>query len=162
MLLNGGYAVNAALGSSEYTILSSVAASTTIASSGVVPFFAVSSGSALVTVTLPNNNYTTTTGLYQQFIAPTTLGGITIQGSYTIASIIDSTSFKINASNQGSSAATGYMNGGNAQIKYFYTIGPPGSLGFGGGGFGDGGFGSGASAPVGSGTPIMATDWSLD
>jgi hypothetical protein len=95
LLLSGGYQVNAALGSSQYTILSSVAASTTITSSGLVPLFTVSSGSALVTVTLSNNNYTTTTGLYQQFIAPTTLGGITIQGPYLIASIIDSTSFKI-------------------------------------------------------------------
>lgn len=161
LLLSGAYPVNSALGSSDYTILSSVAASTTITSSGLVPFFSVSSGSALITVTLANNNYQSITGLYQQFIAPTTLGGITIQGPYLISSVIDSTSFKINASNQGSSAATGYQNGGNAQIVYYYTIGPPGSLGFGGGGFGLGGFGSGAAAPVGGGTPITATDWSL-
>lgn len=161
LLLNGAYAVNAALGSSNYTILSSVAASTTITSSGIVPFFSVSSGSALVTVTLPNNNFPMITGLYQQFIAPTTLGGVTIQGPYTIQSIADSTNFKISASNQGSSAATGFMNGGNAQIEYFYTIGPPANLGYGLGGYGLGGYGAGTPAPVGTGTPITATDWSL-
>ena len=161
LLLNGAYQVTSALGSSEYTITSSLPATTTVAGSGVVPFFTVSSGSALVNVDLPNNNFQPITGLYQQFIAGTTLGGITIQGPYTIRSVTDSTRFVITAANQGSSAATGYQNGGNAQIIYYYTLGPPGSLGFGGGGFGGGGFGSGASAPSGSGTPITATDWSL-
>lgn len=161
LLLNGAYQVNSALGSSNYTILSSVTASTTITSRGVVPYFTISSGSALVTVDLPNNNFTATTGLYQQFIAPTTLGGITISGPYSINSVVDSTSFKISASNQGSSAATGYMNTGLAQIVYYYTLGPSAALGYGGGGYGDAGYGTGASAPAGSGTPITATDWSL-
>lgn len=161
LLLNGAYPVNTALGSSNYTILSSVAASTTIASSGVVPFFNVSSGSAIVTVTLPNHNFPATTGLYQQFIAPTTLGGITIQGPYSIQTVIDSTSFKISASNQATATSSSYMNTGLAQIMYFYTLGPPASLGYGGGGYGDGGYGTGSAAPSGSGTPITATDWSL-
>lgn len=161
LLLNGAYTINSALGSSNYTILSSVVASTTIASSGVVPFFNVSSGSAQVKVTLSNNNFPATTGLYQQFIAPTTLGGITIQGPYQITSIIDSTAFNIVASNQATTTSSGYMNGGNAQILYYYTLGPPGSLGYGGGGYGLGGYGTGSAAPAGSGTPITATDWSL-
>ena len=161
LLLNGAYTVNSGLGSSSYTILSSVAASTTITSSGVVPLFNVSSGSALVTVTLPNNNFPMVQGLYQQFIPPTTLGGITIQGPYSIQSIIDSTSFKISATNQGSSAATAFMNGGNAQLEYFYTQGPPASLGYGLGGYGLGGYGSGTPVPAAMGTPITATDWSL-
>lgn len=161
LLLNGAYPVNSALGSSNYTILSSISASTTINSSGILPFFTVSSGSALVTVTLPNHNFTATTRLYQQFIASTTLGGITIQGPYSIQSVVDSTAFKISANVQGSSAATGYMNTGLAQINYYYTLGPPSLLGFGGGGFGDGGFGTGTASPSGSGTPITATDWTL-
>jgi hypothetical protein len=161
LLLNGAYPVNTALGSSNYTILSSLPANTTVTSSGILPIFAVSSGSATVNVTLPNNNFPKITGLFQQFIAPTSVGGITIQGPYTIQSIIDSTAFTISANVQGSSAATLPMNGGNAQIVYYYTLGPPGSLGFGGGGFGLGGFGTGSAAPAGSGTPITATDWSL-
>ncbi len=179
LLLNGAYAVNTVLGSSNYTILSSVVASTTITSSGVLPFFTVSSGSALVTVTLSNNNFPLTQGLYQQFIASTTLGGVTIQGPYSIRGVAtssnplvyDSTNFQIAASNQGSSAATGYMNSGNAQINYFFTIGPPASLGYGLSYYGGSssvtstgpltGYGTNAAAPSGGGTAITATDWSL-
>lgn len=179
LLFNGAYQVSQSLGSSNYRFLSSVAATTTITSSGTLPFFSVSSGSGQVTVTLSNNHFPTTTGLYQQFIAPTTLGGITIQGPYTITgipfssspTILDSTNFIINAANQGSSAATSFMNGGNAQIKYYYTIGPLGSLGYGLSFYGGSssvtssgpffGYGTNAPTPSGSGTPITATDWSL-
>lgn len=161
LLLNGAYPVTTALGSSNYIITSSVVASTTITSSGVVPFFGTTTGSALVTVTLANNNFPMTTGLYQQFIAPTTLGGVTIQGPYSVQSIIDSTSFKISVQNQATSTSSAYMNGGNAQIQYLYTIGPPANVGYGLGGYGLGGYGTGDSAPAGSGTPITATDWSL-
>lgn len=161
LLLNGAYHVNTALGSSNYTILSSLPANTTVTSSGILPVFTVSSGSAVVKVVLPNNNFPMITGIFQQFIAPSSIGGVTIQGPYSIQSIIDSTSFNISVVTQGTSAATAPMNGGNAELVYYYTLGPPASLGFGGGGFGLGGFGTGSAAPAGSGTPITATDWSL-
>src|ERR1700693_6172404 len=57
LLLSGAYPIATVGGSSIYTILSSVAASTTISSSGKLPIFNTSSGSASVTVTLPNNGY---------------------------------------------------------------------------------------------------------
>jgi hypothetical protein len=161
LLINGAYHINTALTSSSYTIISSVAATTTISSGGTLPFFSVTGGSPTITVTLSNNNFQVGTGLYQQFIAPTNLGGITIQGPYAIATVIDSTTFAINAINQASSNATGSMNGGNAQIVYYYTQGAPGSLGYGLGGYGLFGYGSGAPAPSATGTPITATDWSL-
>jgi hypothetical protein len=161
LLINGAYHINTALTSSSYTIISSVAATTTVSSGGTLPFFSVTGGSPTITVTLSNNNFQVGTGLYQQFIAPTNLGGITIQGPYAIATVIDSTNFAINAINQASSNATGSMNGGNAQIVYYYTQGAPGSLGYGLGGYGLFGYGSGAPAPSASGTPITATDWSL-
>lgn len=161
LLLNGAYAVKAALASSSYTINSSVLASTTITSSGVVPLFTTTANSAVVTVTLSNNNFPATTGLYQQFIAPTTVGGLTIQGPYTIQSVIDSTSFTISANTQASASSSGYMNGGVAQIVRYYTAGPAAYLGYGGGGYGDGGYGTGASVTPGTGTAITATDWSL-
>jgi hypothetical protein len=161
LLINGAYHINTALTSSSYTIISSVAATTTVSSGGTLPFFTVTGGSPTITVTLSNNNFQVGTGLYQQFIAPTNLGGITIQGPYAITTIIDSTNFAINAINQASSNATGSMNGGNAQIVYYYTQGAPGSLGYGLGGYGLFGYGSGAPAPSATGTPITATDWSL-
>lgn len=161
VVLNGPYAVNSALGSSSYTILSSVPVSITTSSSGILPTFTTVANSARVTVTLPNNNYQAITGLYQQFIAPTSVGGLTIQGPYTIQSVIDSTSFTISSNLQASAAATATMNASLAQIEYYYTIGPPAFLGYGLGGYGLGGYGTGTAAPAGSGTPITATDWTM-
>lgn len=170
LLLNGAYQVNSVGGSTIYTILSSVAASTTITSSGVLPFFTVSSGSAVIDVVLSNNNYQQIPGLFYNFIAPTTLGGLTIQGAYSVTSIIDSTEFKISATRQSTGSGTGYMNGGNAQIVYYYTGGPTTYTGYGGGPYGGSfgssdpsptGYGSGSPTSASSGVPITATDWSL-
>lgn len=166
LLLNGAYPIATVGGSSIYTILSSVAASTTIASSGILPVFATSSGSQNVTVTLPNNGFQSIAGLFQQFIASTTVGTsqpLTIQGKYQIASVIDSTNFTINAVTAASTTATATMNGGNAQLVYYITLGAPvAGSGFGAGGFGSGGFGAGSGSVGQPGTPITASDWTLD
>jgi hypothetical protein len=166
LLLNGAYPINTVQSSSLYTILSSIAATTTIASSGKLPVFSTSSGTASITVTLSNNNFPLVTGLFQQFIAPTTVGTsqpLVVQGKYQIASIIDSTAFTINAITQASTTATATMNGGNAQLVYYITLGPtqPGQ-GFGAGGFGSGSFGSGTAQSGVPGTPITTTDWTTD
>lgn len=160
-LISGAFQVNSALGSSSYTILAPNVSSATVTSSGILPIFTTTANSAVVDVVLPSNNYQAIPGLFQQFIAPTNVGGITIQGPYQIASIVNSTEFNINTPIQASSAATVTMNNGNAQIVYTYTQGPPTLSGFGVGGFGDGGFGTGTATPSAVGTPITATDWTL-
>src|SRR5262245_40930457 len=76
ILLNGGYHIASVLSSISYTIVSSVAASTTIASSGVLPVFNSTAGSPAITVTLPNNNFLSVNGLFYSFYAPTTVDGI--------------------------------------------------------------------------------------
>lgn len=164
LLLNGAYKIQTVGGSSIYTIHSSIAASTTIASSGILPKFAVSSGSAVITVTLPNNNFEQVTGLFYDFIAPTSVGGLTVQGPYEVSSILDSTSFTINATDQATTTASSVtMNSSFAQLRYYITIGPQAAgSGFGGLGFGDGGFGTGTGFTGGTGTPITATDWTMD
>src|SRR5882672_3535954 len=167
LLFNGAYPINSVGGSSIYSFLSSIAATTTIASSGKLPVFSISSGSATVTVTLSNNGYQAITGLFQQFIAPTQVGtssnGILVQGKYQIASVIDSTNFTINAVTQASTTATATMNSSLAQLVYYITLGPiAAGSGFGSGGFGSGGFGSGTAAAGVAGTPITATDWTAD
>jgi hypothetical protein len=166
LLFNGAYPIATVTGSSIYTFLSSVAASTTIASSGKLPVFSTSSGSATVTVTLSNNGFQSIVGLFQQFIAPTTVGsslGLVVQGKYQIASVVDSTNFTITAVTQASTTATATMNGGNAQLVYYITLGPtPAGSGFGAGGFGSGGFGTGTASAGVAGTPITTTDWTTD
>lgn len=163
LLINGSYKVNTVGGSSSYTILSSNISSVAVVSSGVLPAFTTSSGSAIVDVTLPNNNFLSIAGLFYPFIAPTPVGGLTIQGNYLISAIIDSTHFQIITATQASSAATASMNGGLAQIVYYVTIGPPPSAGgYGIGGYGLGGYGVGSPVAGGGGTPITATDWTMD
>lgn len=162
-LLNGAYPINSVTGSSIYTILLPSVSTSTVTSSGKLPIFNTSSGSASVRVTLSNNAFTATPGLYQQFIATTSVGGLTIQGPYQIASVIDSTDFRINATQQASATATATMNGGLAQLKYYITIGPTAAgSGFGAGGFGSGGFGTGTASAGATGTPITAVDWTQD
>lgn len=164
LLLNGAYHIESVTASSVYTILSSVEASTTIASSGILPKFATSSGNASITVELPNNNFLSVPGLFYDFISATTVGGLTVQGPYEIASILDSTSFVINATDLATTTASSVtMNSSLAQLQYYVTLGPqPIGSGFGGGGFGDGGFGTGSAVSGSPGTPITTDDWSLD
>lgn len=163
LLINGPYHINTVGGSSSYTIISSINASTTIASSGTLPIFTTSSGNAIVDVVLSNNNFLSVPGLFYPFIAPTSVGGLTIQGNYLISSIIDSTHFTITALTQATSGSTVTMNNGNAQIQYYIAIGPPpGSGGYGIGGYGLGGYGVGSPVAGGGGTPITATDWTMD
>lgn len=164
LYLNGAYQIASVLSTGSYTITSSVAATTTINTSGVLPTFSVSSGSPVVTVSSPNNGYSVITGIQQQFIAPTTIGNITVSGPYNINSIIDSTNYTIVSNIQASTTLVSTMNGGKAQYQYYITIGPSAlGTGFGSGGFGSGGFGGGGTGFAGAtGTPITATDWSQD
>lgn len=164
LLLQGAYKVNTVLGSSAYTILATANSCTTVASSGILPTFTTGANSAVVTVELPNNGYQSIVGLDEQFIAATSVAGITIQGPYEISSVVDSTDFTITLTFQASAAATSTMNAGQAQLVYYRTQGPvPFGSGFGYGGFGTGGFGTGVTVTGGStGTPITATDWTMD
>lgn len=163
MLLNGAYPIVSVLSTGSYTIASSVIASTTIVSSGILPGFNTTSGSATVLVTLPNNNFPSIPGLFEQFIAPTTVGGQLIQGKYQVTSIIDSTTFNITLTQTASATSSGTMNAGLTEINYYVTIGPTAAgSGFGAGGFGSGGFGTGTGAVSNPGTPITAIDWTQD
>lgn len=162
-ILSGAYRIDTVTSSISYTITATDTSSATIASSGKLPIFTTSSGSGIVTVNFPANGYQQITGLFYPFYAATSVGGLTIQGPYQVASIIDSTNFTINAPTQATSASTVTMNSGQAQLVYYVTLGPQqAGSGFGAGGFGDGGFGTGAATTGATGTPITTTDWSLD
>jgi hypothetical protein len=161
-ILNGSYKISAVLSSSQYQIVANIS-SATVASSGTLPVFSTSSGSATVNVDLTANGFQQIIGLFYPFIAPTTITGVTISGNYQVSSITDSTRFQINSAVQSSGTGSGTMNGGNAQILYYVTNGPtPIGAGFGAGGFGSGGFGIGVATGSTPGTPITTTDWTTD
>jgi len=164
--LSGPYAINTVGGSSTYTIVSTANSSSTVTSSGILPQFTTTAGSAIVTVTLPNNNYIQATGLFYPYFAATSVGGLTIGGAgigYEVSSIIDSTQFIFLSTIQSSGSDTQYMNGGKAQMVYYRGIGPTAAGGgYGVGGYGLGGWGMGSGTSAGSGTPITANDWTFD
>lgn len=163
--LQNAYRINTVGGSSTYTIISTGAATTNVVSSGNLPIFNTVANSGSVGVTLPDNNYEAVTGLHYGFYAPTTVGGITIQGRYQIASITDSTDFVINAPTQASATATATMNSSLVQLVYYVGEGPPAAgVGYGLGGYGLGGYGRGSvtGSSGARGTAITATDWTMD
>lgn len=152
--------------SNEYTvqsvdILGNPLPATSSSSSPVLPVFTTTSGSRTVTVTLPS--YTYAVGNTFPVLIATTVGGISFYGNYVVQTLIDSSHFTILANSPATSAATGTLNGGNAQ--YIYSIGQgtiPGGTGYGIGGYGSGGYGTGNPVTPATGTPIDANDWTLD
>lgn len=162
-LLNGAYQVQVALDSCSFQIQIPAASTANVVSSGILPVFSAAANSATVVVTLPNHGFSATPGLFQQFIAPTTVvGGFIVQGAYEINSVIDSTSFTITAAQQSTGTGTATMNSSLAELKMFVALGPPaGAGGYGLGGYGLGGYGLGSPVSVGTGTPITATDWTF-
>lgn len=141
-------------------------ASSTVVGGGVVPLFATTSGKNSVYVTLPNHGYQT--GDTFPVLIPLTVGGVTIYGNYIVQVSVpyDPDNFTISVANTASSTTSAYLNGGNARYEYFITPGAlPTSQAYGAAGFtyGTGLYGIGTISPSGSqGTPISATDWTLD
>lgn len=163
VILMGGYRVNTIGGSSTFTILATANSCTTVVSSGLLPVFGVSSGSAVATVDLPYNAFLSVPGLFYGFYATTSVGGQTIVGPYQVSSIVDSTQFTIILNSQSSATAGSTMNAGLAQLVYYITEGPPASGGgYGLGGYGLGGYGVGSGTSGSAGTAITATDWTMD
>lgn len=162
LLLNTAYDIITVLSSQSYIINSSVVANATVNNNGLLPVFSTTLDSAAVSVALANHNFQSVLGLQQSFRAPTTVGGLTIEGPYNITSVVTSTNFIITEEAAATATASSTMNAGLAQLFYFVTLGPQvAGLGFGGGGFGLGGFGVGATVIGAVGSPITVTNWSM-
>lgn len=161
IILHGLYPIDVITGTHVYKITAGTNATASIANGGAVPVFDTTSASAVVAVTLAAHGLVA--GNFFTFPIPTTGGGVTIDGTYQVLGITSANIFTIGVSVQASSTATFSMDGGNAQLVYYLNIGPPAAgSGFGLGGFGLGGFGTGVTPGVATGTPITATNWSLD
>lgn len=165
LILFGLYAATS-VGSTTYSVVAtdvlgnplpapSTSTTTTVAS------FTTSMGSNRVTVTLANHGFSI--GSTYPVLVSTTVGGLTLLGNYIVQSVPTANTFTIFAASQASSSATGSINGGNARYLYSYGIGAlPPSSGYGVGAYGAGGYGIGTGSGPIPGTPISATDWTLD
>jgi hypothetical protein len=163
IILSGFYPIER-LGAlaTQYYIVAASAATSAVTNGGAVPTFTTTSGSSVVSVTLPSNGLSV--GSTIVFPIPTTAGGITISGSYTVTSVAPPNTFTINASATAtSSAGPTSMNSGNCQLLYYITLGPAAAgVGYGTGLYGTGTFGYGVVPSAQTGTPITAANWTID
>lgn len=161
IILQGPYSIDVIGGAHSYSITAAANASSSVANGGAVPQLVTTLGSSVVTVNFTAHGKSA----FDKFTFPiaTSVGGLSIVGTYTIATVPGANSFTIIANQQASSGATVSMNSGSAQLVYYLWLGPAAvGTGYGIGGYGLGGYGSGVVPVSQTGTPITATDWSLD
>jgi len=161
LILSGLYPISISLGTHKYRIVAKQNATASVTGGGTVPSFTTVSGSATVSVTLADHGLSA--GDTINFPIPTTVGGVTILGTYIAVSITSTSVFTIVADQTASSSTSVSMNSGNAEILYDITLGPTSSgTGYGIGPYGDGGYGTGTTTGNQTGTPINARDWTSD
>lgn len=161
IILQGAYDIEAVLDADSYTIIVPEAPTATTGPGGDVPEFTTTAGSAFVNVELTANGYVL--GQVFPIPTPTTVGGIVLSGAYLVQAIVDANNFTIISSVAASTTDTEEMNAGDAQIAYYIGLAPAPTLaGYGTGGYGAGGYGTGVVPQPTPGTPIVATNWTLD
>lgn len=157
LILSGLYPITQITGANSYQIQAATNA-TSNASPGVVPQFTTISGSATVTVTLPNHGLSV--GGSINFPIATTGQGVTISGTYKALTVPTANTFTIAAGTQATGSGSFFMNAGNAQLVYKIALGPPAAgTGFGLGTFGGGGFGTGTTPGQQTGVDLAAASW---
>lgn len=120
IVLLGFYQVLSVASGSLYSIVAASAATATVVNGGAVPAFTTIAGSLGVSVALADHGYLAGQSFTVQ--VPTNVGGIVLQGPYTIASIADADNFTITAPFAAGSNATVSENGGETSIAQQATI----------------------------------------
>jgi len=145
----------------DYSIQATNFATSTVSNAGASYYFTTTSGSSIVSCSFANHGYAVNDEFYVG--VSTAVGGVTLTGLYTVLTVADANTFTFSAQNTASSSASVYINSGNIRSTFYIALGPqPTSTGFGVGPYGVGGFGVGTTQPSVAGTPITATDWTLD
>lgn len=162
IILSGTYQIATTLGGTGYTIEARAPATANENNAGTVPEFVTVLDSSTITVNFADHGLSPGA----LFIAPisTGVGGLIVLGKYVVISAATPDQFTISATTAATSGDTQDMNGGNASLRYRIALGPGGAgLGYGVGGYGLGPYGLGGGAgSAQTGTPLVATDWTLD
>jgi hypothetical protein len=164
IILSGLYPITLVTGATKYKITAATAATATVTNGGAVPSFTTTINSANVAVHFPAHGLSVVAP-QNTIIFPisTTGNGVVISGLYNINNVTGVDDFVIPSNTQASASGSFSMNGGNAQLVYYISLGPPpAGVGFGIGGYGLGGYGTGVSQSVQTGSPISAADWTID
>jgi hypothetical protein len=114
VVVSGYYAVATAPTANQFTIDVGTNATGT-ASGAAVPFFETFSGSETVNVTLANHGLLT--GSTFAVIVSTTVGGLTLNGNYTVTNALTANTFTITPGATATTNATAYENSGLAQLQ---------------------------------------------
>jgi hypothetical protein len=147
-------------GGTTYTIAAAMAATSTVAAAGAVPSFTTTNTSTSVSVALANHGLTAMTNSFNVPLS-TSVGGVTLLGTYTVQTVPNANTFTISAVTVATSSATASMNGGNAQIEYLLPTGNAADTllsGYGIGNYGAGNYGEGNA----TGGTSFARVWALD
>lgn len=161
IVVSGLYPITLVTGTTTYQITARENATASESGAGAVPDFTTTSGSSAVIVDLDDHGLVA--GDRFNANVSTSVGGVTIYGSYLVNVVNGPDQFVIAANTSATSSTTVGMNAGDAQVIYNIALGPaPGGVGYGIGDYGDGSYGLGVVVPEQTGTPITATDWSLD
>lgn len=115
LVLYGFYQVIATLNSGSFTF-AATGTGAAGASGGTLPLFTTVSTQTTVQVTLANHGYTVAGQTFNVAVA-TTVGGITLLGTYTITGITDANNFVIQTSMVASSSTSGTENNGQVQFQ---------------------------------------------
>jgi len=154
--IQGLYPIASVIDTQTYTINIPYYPTSETVNGGSLPFFSTATNSGTVTVVYPNHGFSI--GSTVSFNVPTVVGGITIYGYYTVATVIDVNTYTFIAAVQATSTQSSFMNFGNMDDVYYVNIGPPGAnTGYGLGGYGYGGYGVGQPVNTGRNTTASFT-----
>lgn len=115
IVLSGFYQVTTVINANIFSILSPVAATSTVSSGGAIPLFIATAGQSAIQVRLTNHGYT----VNSTFVvgASTSVGGITLYGGFIITGIIDANNFAIATLQQVAFNDSQSENNGFAQMQ---------------------------------------------
>ena len=127
---------------------------------GQVPYFTTANASPTISVLFPNHGQSV--GSTFSVTVPTTLGGLTLSGLYTVSTVTDANNFTFTAGTLASSIASSFENSGNVNLVYYYSAPPAyGPTGYSAGAYSSGAY-SGASSSSVAGTNYASSNWFLD
>lgn len=144
LILEGIYPIQSITSIDTFNIDAASAATATVTSGGAVPLFTTTASSVSVNVQLDNHGLAI--GDSFSVAVSTTVGGITLEGTYLVQTIVDTNNFTIDSPTAATSGATASENGGDLRLVYYGTTtsGSGTNYGYGIGGYGNGGYGQGS------------------
>lgn len=164
LVLQGYYLIQTIVDANTYTITAASNAAATVNNGGAVPTFQTFNTNTDVTVVLNNHGLV----VNNQFAVHVSLaiGGFTLTGSYSVSSVVDGNTFKIQPGGTatGNAGPTG-ENSSNVRLSYQIPTGLASSayVTSGGSGYGRGDYGAGPYGVSSTGTQLVSLRaWSID